>query len=270
MKVHTLHSPISKIFMIPIERLHAQLHASAGQNLQAVAVPPFVCYFHPTETAVFANYAIPSQPIDGDVDDDLAAVIATFRQRQRTPRFEYLQPFAPALAQILEANGFVREMESYLMVCQPPMVRPVAVDPALVIRLLGGEGEETAVKQAFVTVQARAFGRDDQPTASIEEAEAHWRQFAGVDKFMAWWNGEPAGVGSLTQPHDGVAEVAGVATLVAFRRRGVGTAVTHHIATYAFANGLDTLFLTAGDERAGRVYAQVGFQHIGSGLAYIL
>lgn len=256
--------------MIAIERLHAQLHASAGQNLQAVAVPPFVCYFHPTETAVFANYAIPSQPIDGNIDDALAAVIDTFRQRQRTPRFEYLQPFAPALAQILEAKGFVREMESYLMVCQPPMVRPVAVDPAVTIRLLGGEGEETAVKQAFVTVQARAFGGDDQPTVTAASAEAHWRQFAGVGKFMAWWNGEPVGAGSLTQPHKGVAEVAGIATLAGYRKRGVGTAVTHRITTHAFAAGLDTLFLTAGDEQAGRVYVQVGFQHIGFGLAYVL
>ena len=77
--------------MIAIERLHAQLQASAAQNLQAVAVGPFVCYFHPTETAVFANYAIPSHPIDGNVDEALAAVIAAFRQRQRTPRFNYLQ-----------------------------------------------------------------------------------------------------------------------------------------------------------------------------------
>lgn len=254
---------------IPIERLHAQLHASAGQNLEGVGVGPFVCYFHPTETAVFANYAIPIYPIDGNIGDALAAVIAAFRQRQRTPRFEYLQPFAPALGEILAASGFVREMESYLMVCQPPMVCSVMADPALRMRLLGGVGEETAVKQAFVTIQGRAFGSDDQPAATVERAEADWRQFAGVSKFMAWWHGEPVGVGSLTQPHDGVAEVAGIGTLAAFRKRGVGTAVTHYITTHAFANGVDTLFLTAGDEHAGRVYAQVGFRHIGSGLAYV-
>lgn len=36
----------------------------------------------------------------------------------------------------------------------------------------------------------------------------------------------------------------------------------------AFAQGLDLVFLTAGDERARRVYARVGFQPAGAGLAY--
>lgn len=255
--------------MIPVERLQAQLHHSAAQNLERILVPPFACYFHPTETAVFANYAIPLESINLDTTVALDQLKATFRQRNRTPRFEYLEDFSPQLGQILQANGFVEEMRSYLMACTPQTIIAPAENHALVIRLLANE-TLIATRQAFVTVQARCFGSDDAPLATVDEANAVWQQFSGVGKFMAWWEDEPVAVGSLTQAHDGVAEVAGIATLSAFRQRGIGTAVTHHITATAFAQGLEAIFLTAGDAKAGRVYAQVGYQPLGAGLSYVL
>ncbi|MEM7112816.1 MAG: GNAT family N-acetyltransferase [Chloroflexota bacterium] len=254
--------------MIEIERLQAQLHYAAAQNLERVEVPPFVCYFHPTETAVFTNYAIPLEPIDQN-PAALAQLKITFQQRNRTPRFEYLEAFAPNLAFILQASGFVEEMRSYLMACTPQTLTPLPNNVALAIRLLTND-EPVALRQAFVTIQGRSFGSADAPMATEAAANATWQQFSGVGKFMAWWEEEPVAVGSLTQAHDGIAEVAGIATLSDFRKRGIGTAVTHYITAHAFAQGLEAVFLTAGDERADRVYAQVGYQPMGAGLAYLL
>jgi predicted GNAT family acetyltransferase len=61
-----------------------------------------------------------------------------------------------------------------------------------------------------------------------------------------------------------VAEIVGVGTLPAFRRRGLGAAVTARLAELAVERGLTTVFLSAADDAAARVYEGVGFRRIGT------
>ncbi|MFG2007492.1 GNAT family N-acetyltransferase [Micromonospora sp. NPDC048868] len=61
-----------------------------------------------------------------------------------------------------------------------------------------------------------------------------------------------------------VAEIAGVATLPAARRRGLGAAVTATLARELLAAGTDLVFLSAGSEDIARVYLRVGFRRIGT------
>jgi predicted GNAT family acetyltransferase len=68
----------------------------------------------------------------------------------------------------------------------------------------------------------------------------------------------------MHQPVGDVTEVVGVATLPAFRRRGLGAAVTGLLVADARARGVETVFLTAGDEEIARVYARLGFVRIGT------
>lgn len=66
----------------------------------------------------------------------------------------------------------------------------------------------------------------------------------------------------------GVAEVAGVATLPALRRRGLAAAVTSVLAAEALRRGRSTVFLSAQDDDVARVYERVGFRRVGTaGLA---
>jgi ribosomal protein S18 acetylase RimI-like enzyme len=66
----------------------------------------------------------------------------------------------------------------------------------------------------------------------------------------------------------GVAEVAGVATLPAFRRQGLAAAVTSVLAAEALRRGRSTVFLSAQDDEVARVYERVGFRRVGtSGIA---
>jgi ribosomal protein S18 acetylase RimI-like enzyme len=69
----------------------------------------------------------------------------------------------------------------------------------------------------------------------------------------------PVATGSH-QPLDGVSEVVGVATLPAFRRRGLGAAVTSLLTQDALRRGCAIVFLSADDEAVARVYTRVGFQ----------
>jgi ribosomal protein S18 acetylase RimI-like enzyme len=79
----------------------------------------------------------------------------------------------------------------------------------------------------------------------------------------AWVDGVPVSSG-VHQPVGGVTEVAGVATLPAFRRRGFGAAVTALLVADARCRGVETVFLTAGDEEIARVYGRLGFERVGT------
>lgn len=76
-------------------------------------------------------------------------------------------------------------------------------------------------------------------------------------------DGEVVAVAS-TQAALGVAEVVGVATLPAYRRRGLGAAVTAAVVRTAVVAGATTVFLSAGDDDVARMYAGLGFARVGT------
>jgi predicted GNAT family acetyltransferase len=65
-------------------------------------------------------------------------------------------------------------------------------------------------------------------------------------------------------PRGAVAELTGIATLPAWRRRGVGAMVTAALTQAAAAAGVRTVFVSAGDEDVARVYERVGFRRVAS------
>ncbi len=255
--------------MSNVERIQMQLRSSAAAIFETESTSPFTCYFNPDDAAPHANFAIPDENPSGDLVSSLDQLVATFRRRGRRPRFEYLEPYAPDLGELLKRYGFELEMRTALKICTPQTVRNAPTIQGLDIRRLGDGASSTDI-QAFVTVQRRAFGDENAPAATAEEAEQFRQRFRSVQIFLAQLDSEPVGAGSLTQPDNGIAEVAGISTASAVRRRGIAAAVTEYIARTGFESGLDTLFLTAADERAGRVYERVGFVPSGSALAYIL
>ena len=61
-----------------------------------------------------------------------------------------------------------------------------------------------------------------------------------------------------------IAEIAGVATLPAVRRRGYASQLTATLARQAVADGVGTVFLSAGDDDVARLYSRVGFRRVGT------
>ena len=74
---------------------------------------------------------------------------------------------------------------------------------------------------------------------------------------VATVGGIPVASGSH-QPFGGATEITGVACLPAYRRRGLGAAVTSALVEDAIDRGVGTLFLSAGSEDIARVYERVG------------
>lgn len=247
-------------------RLEVYMRRVATLQYDSVKVPPFLLFFHPHDPLVHFNYARPLEPVGGDLRDPLTALRAVFMNRGRVPRFEFVEEFAPDLAPALREAGFVEEDRLHLMVCTPESLCSPPEVPGLEIALLGPDSPRSELR-LFCTVQRQGF--EGQGTASEAEGEALRRTLArGARAFLARLDGRPAAAGIRMSALDGLAEIAGVATLEAFRRRGIATSLVGIAARTAFEEGVEACFLIAADERAGRVYERVGFGPFATVLIY--
>jgi len=70
-------------------------------------------------------------------------------------------------------------------------------------------------------------------------------------------------------PFGEVTYVVGVATLPAFRRRGLGQAISALLIRHALGLGARVVFLSAMSEEVARMYASVGFQRVGTSCSAI-
>ncbi len=242
----------------------------ARRQYESRAVPPFTLFFHPHDPLVHLNYAIPDIPVE---DGDLAGngVLDTLREafagRRRVPRFEFVEAFAPFLSKVLSEAGFVEEARTYLMVVTRESARRPAPVTGLDIELVTASSDPATIR-LLLRLQRLGFGLSPSDEPSDEDVLWYTRLLLTGTAFLARLDGEPAGVGVLMPEANGIAEVGGVATLAEKRRRGVGAAVTSAAVLRALENGVSTVVLSAGDERAGRVYRAVGFEEAGYVLMY--
>ena len=93
--------------MVSIAELQTYLRCSARRQYVTISAPPFTLFFHPTDPLTFFNYAIPDEPVAGDLGASLPVLREAFESRGRSPRIEFIQEFAPQLASALAAGGFV-------------------------------------------------------------------------------------------------------------------------------------------------------------------
>ena len=251
-----------------IARIHTQLRAALETQLEAHEVDKFTCFFNPDDDSTWSNSAIPNSMDAGNESEGIQELIDAFVARGRIPRLEYIAEFAPALAGALEQHGFVLEETAPLMISDRETFKPAASIPSLRISSVNNHTDPIAAMQSVVTIQRRSFGDADAVAASLEEAEAVGKRFHANLFYLAELDGVPAGAGSLQLPYNGIGEVAGIATLGKFRRRGIASALTSAIAEHAFDTGLDALFIMAADQNVRRIYNRLGFEDCGHVLVY--
>jgi ribosomal protein S18 acetylase RimI-like enzyme len=251
---------------ITVDRLQSYMRSAVALHREVVRIAPFTLFFHPTDDAIYFNYAIPDEPAGAYLREPLAALRAEFRARRRTPRFEFIEAFAPDLPAALESNRFAEESRLHLMVCTPETVRPAPPVPGLSLITLDGASALAAVRENLDT-NNRGFNPATEATDE-EAAESFRGKLGEARAFTAYLDGRAAGAGMYTTPLDGLTELVGIATLEEYRRRGIAGALTAHATHTAFEQGVETVFLTAADERAGRVYERVGFRPFATMLAY--
>jgi ribosomal protein S18 acetylase RimI-like enzyme len=240
-------------------RLQAFLRATAAPGRRVLELPPFTAYLDRDDPMRFLNYAIPE---DG-AEPDAAAVErlrAGFREHGRLPRLEWVEEAAPAVAPVLEACGMQLELNTPLMSCRPDELVSADADvPALTVASIG-DGD---IRDAL-NLQHVAFG--GEPLPDDEEPRDPRRRGGGA--VIARSNGEAVAAATWTAVRDEASEIVGVATVEAWRRRGLAGAVTAAAARDAFAAGASLCVLSPGDDTAQRVYARAGFGRVATMLHY--
>ncbi len=223
-------------------------------------------------------YARPSPGAGPVTADDVAAV----RRRQvelGVPQaLEWVEDLCPSLAGAAQAAGLVVRHCPLLVLSGAP----VTTDVAATVRVLSGDEPDLAVCEAVAHVgfgaghgtrvgPAGAAERDAAALAS-DPARIQGLRVALADGSAARVVADDPALGPVAvggyQHALGVAEIVGVATLPAVRRRGLAGAVTARLAGLAVERGLTTVFLSAQDDDVARVYERIGFTRIGTaGLA---
>jgi ribosomal protein S18 acetylase RimI-like enzyme len=218
---------------------------------------------------IWINYAVPIGAIN-DVRATTAALAdlrRAFAQHQRRPRFEFNALPWPTLPSLLESAGFQLQERHPLMVCTPNSFRRFAA-PGVAVSWLGSDAP-AATLATTMALQSESFGGPAElpPADEIERLRDQLRAKT-LCYALATLDGLPAGAGS-TPSIDGVAEVAGVATSPAQRRRGVAATLTSFLVEQLFAAGGRLAWLSAGDAAAQAVYERVGFAVVDMRLNYI-
>ncbi|MFI5768091.1 GNAT family N-acetyltransferase [Streptomyces sp. NPDC051658] len=228
----------------------------AQRSPDHLRIGPFTVRYNPNWSNKYANYAIPDRDAEPTAED-LDALIAAFREHDRLPRLEFLPGSAPAVEPALLAAGFTVENRAPVMACAPGDLLP----PKPVDSLTIAEPATEAEFAAAALVQHHGYGETGEP----EDGMAEWLRTAargGGVAALATVDGVPAGAGGCSVPVDGLTELAGLAVADAYRRRGIGAALSAHLTATAFERGCRVVWLEPGDADAERIYAGIGYRRV--------
>ena len=207
--------------------------------------------------------------------------VTRVRQRQRElglpESFEWTHEIAPGLRAAVEATGL--EVHAHPLMVLDPVARQrqAALDDLSVSLVTPDVPDHELTRSWAVAAVGFALPGTGAGPAGIEALSAeipstpaqlaHRRErVRRGDTVMAVARTPDGPVATgAHQPVADVTEIVGVATLPAFRRRGIGAAVVDLLIEDALHRGVRTIFLTAGDDAIARVYHRLGFRRIATG-----
>lgn len=234
-------------------RAHAYLRAAAGDRV--IRTGPFTVRIDPHDAGLFFNYAIPDDGAE-PTGDHVQQLVEMFTRRSRTPRLEYFPAAAPRVEDALLASGFTAERRLPILTCDPAEApAPRIVGPVEVVL---AETDEQLRKVA--EAQGEAY---EQPVTS-EHDVARLRRVLdrGGLVALAWdtVTGQGVGGGQIGPPYRGVSELAAIGVRVAYRRRGIASALAAVLTRACPSAGITTPFLMPENDDTERIYQRAGYR----------
>jgi GNAT superfamily N-acetyltransferase len=227
------------------------------------------------------------RPRFGVAEDIGADDVAAVRERQRElgvrEAFEWVHETTPSLAGAAAAAG-LEVMRVPLLALDPERWTPAPAPAGIGVRMLGADDRALVAAQAAIELAFTApadtghAGRPEiEPGAAGPEARDRASAQIGDLGFLrerlrrgltALAVAESESEGPLAagshQPVGTVSEVTGVGTLLAARRRGIGTALTGRLVEDAREGGAEIVFLSAAGDEIARMYERLGFRRLGT------
>jgi GNAT superfamily N-acetyltransferase len=258
-----------------IKRIDAYCDTQPRERARAEEHGPLVL-FVPVGPG-FPYYARPRAGDRGPVTPaDVQAVRARQRELKLPESFEWIEHSAPEMAAAAAKAGL--RVRRHPMLVLGTLAPPPPLPPATSVRIVDPGDPELLQAWAVPGVafahpgneigRAGVVERDklaaDHDPASIEVVRERLRAGRSVLATASGPNG-PLAAGSY-QHAAGVAEITGIGVLPAGRRRGLGAAVTYALAAHAMARDASTVFLSAADSGAARIYTRLGFREIGTAM----
>ena len=217
-------------------------------------------------------------PAAGDLVQDCASGDGAFGVPEA---FRVGAPTTPSLLATAKAAG-LKVLRAPLFVLNPKRLPAAATRAVARVRLVDPEAmgfaSDLGLQRSIARIGFGAAGTEvgaagaKERDAGIEhmtDARIELDRTRARARRAAWVlveTEEGAVASGAIQRVGAVAELVGIATLPAMRRRGFGAAATAALAEDALATGADLVFLSAGSETIARVYERVGFAQGRDGL----
>ena len=244
-----------------LRRLADNVITASAQGRDVYDVGPFRIFIDPRDPLRYYNYAVPVRHCS-DWTEWLNELCAVFESHGRLPRFEYLTTLWPTLRSALESHGFVAEVVAPVMILPRGELRQTPPCPASLHFITPESPRSDWLDLDRVGRESFGLPEDPHPDQANppppEEPGSRLRALARVE-------GVAAACGVLMCTGD-VAEMAGVATLPTFRRRGIAADLCYRLLKRGFDQGLDLVWLSAADDAAVSLYLKLGFQRAGDQL----
>lgn len=188
--------------------------------------------------------------------EDLDSIEEFFRSRGERPQIDLCPLADESLLALLREHNYGIARFANVLVCPLPQSIPptVSLGAAEVRRAKPDEAD------LWLRVVAQGFSGSETPPAADLRILAPNFYSENALCFFAWLDGEPAGGGAM-YTHDRVAEFGGASTRVAYRRRGVQTALLYHRLAAAYAAGCDlALVVTEPGSASQKNVERAGFR----------
>jgi ribosomal protein S18 acetylase RimI-like enzyme len=198
---------------------------------------------------------------------DVQRVLDRQRELALPTAVEWLQGRPAGLEQVAEAAGL--HVHRYPLMVAEQVAEPPPVDAE--VRLLGPDddlaGAAAVADIGFGTggIEVGPQGVEALVRKEVPDLRRHVQQGHRTIA-AAFLDDQPVARGGMAVVGD-VSEITGVATLPAFRRRGLGAAVTYALAQEAVRRGATLLWLMADSDDVARIYGRLGFAQVGTACA---